>query len=439
MSSFVIRRRNGALLRKASRAKIEEHFTGLPQTWRSTKWINRNNRYRLQCTLRFETDLKTAPSTLNAQHLIKYVSESAPNHVIDGWSCLGRAVEFGLRGDTYSSIHLGYYAELRAAMGLLAAEGVGIFSRRHAIIDERGVIRPFPFSAKPNKPALCGTHAVVWPILDHWAGLQGAVDFIDELIQPNMFSLSTWLTRLDVSVPLQAVARQWLSTWGIDLAAAESDHNLRNLASYRPSQFRKPLQADRNELIEFIEQLWRLFEPSPGRRFPNLERLLLRQVIRRSHPLRVAENKLQQLDMNSTEAQNWSAYLSNVNDPLPLRLVAKRTPIEEPKCFMRVIARAALLLFVATSASRRLLTNARFTAPDLAFWWMRHGEERCLWEAGTAPSDPLDIWQDILQSITASETWRATNTGGSLQHWRGSESREILGAFELVAIWGLVP
>ena len=254
-----------------------------------------------------------------------------------------------------------------------------------------------------------------------------------------MISISTWLDTLGIPVPLQAVARHWLSTWGLDLAAAESDHNLRNLASYRPSEFRKPARVAASEFIKFVEQLWRLFEPSPARRFPNLERLLLRQVIRRGHSVPLPLSSLEHLGMSSTEAQNWSDYLSKSDDPLPLQFAAKPVPIEDATCFLRVIARAALLLFVATSAVRRLLTNAGLTAADLAFWWESHGEERCLWETDAAPADPLDIWQDILQSITESETWRAANAGGSLRSWRDSQSRELLGAFELVAIWGLVP
>ena len=439
MSRFEIKRRNSDLLRKASRDKIAEHFTDLPQSWRSTKWINHNNRYRLRCTSRFEKDLRAHPSTLNSGHLLKYLSASAPSHVIDGWSCLGRAIECGFRGDVYSSMHLGYYAELRAAMGLLAAQGMGIFNRRHAVIDKTGGILAFPFSAKPKKPAKCGTHAMIWPILNHWSGLQCAADLIDELIRPNTISISTWLDTLKIAVPLRAVARWWLSTWGLDLEAAESDHDLRNLASYRPSELRKPQLIEPSEFIMFVEQLWRLFEPSAGRRFPNLERLLLRQVVRRNHPSPVPVSDLQKLGMNDVEARQWSDYLSKPEDPLPLQLARKSVPIEDATCFLRVTARAALLLFVATTAARLLLTNAGFTASELAFWWERHGEERCIWETGAAPGDPLDIWQDILQSIMDSETWRAGNVGGSLRNWRNSQPREMLGAFEMIAIWGLVP
>ena len=35
-------------------------------------------------------------------------------------------------------MHLGYYAELRAVLAIVASEGIGIFDRLHFVIDEYG-------------------------------------------------------------------------------------------------------------------------------------------------------------------------------------------------------------------------------------------------------------------------------------------------------------
>src|SRR5262245_42087950 len=118
-----------AKLRRASRESIAFYFQGLSATDRKAKWIHGNNRYRVRCTSRYETDLKATPPTVDDSALVAYVAASGPCHVIDGWSFIGRAIDSMLRGDTYGAIHLGYYAELRAAMALLACEGVGIFSQ----------------------------------------------------------------------------------------------------------------------------------------------------------------------------------------------------------------------------------------------------------------------------------------------------------------------
>jgi hypothetical protein len=437
-----VTRRNGQLLRRASRVKIDEHFTKLSKKWRSTKWINSNNRYRLRCTSRFEKDLKERPIAVNADHLIKYVSASSATHAIDGWSILGRAVESALRGDSYSSIHFGYYAELRAAMALLAAEGIGVFDRQHAVIDANGAVLAFPVNRNPARlatPSKAGTHQMIWPVLNYWSGLGKAGDLINSAVRPNMISMPVWLSTLGLHVPIGAVARQWLSTWGIDLAGAESDHDLRNLASYRPSEFRKPPAIPPSQLINFVEELWQLFEPSTARRFPNLERVLLRQVIGTSHPGPIGTNQLANLGMNTFEAQSWATYLASTKDPLPISLARQTERIEGAECALNVISRAALLLFVATSAVRRMLATAGFTTMDLAFWWHRHGEERTLWDTATTPLDPIDVWQDVLQSITDSKTWCAANPGSSVRAWRAATPVGILSGFDLVAIWGLVP
>jgi hypothetical protein len=425
---------NLKLLRKASREKIEDYFIKLPQNQRSTKWLQKNNRYRLKCTKRYEEDCVAVVPTLDKNHLIGYVSASAPTHVIDGWAYLGRAIDSALRGDQYNAIHLGYYAELRAAMALLAGEGIAIFSRFHAIVDENGDVSPFPKKPIRNKGGGLGTHAAVWPILKHWSGLKRASDLLDQAVSPGSFSLKEWLSAGGANLSVPAIARHWLSTWGLDLETLGDDRDLRNLASYRPSELRKTAQ--------FVEELWQLFEPSPSRRFPNLERELLRRAWQKS-----AENptpqSLENIGISKEEAIEWSRFLSAPANPKPFKLAENRSAIEDAYCHLEVLSRAALLLFVATSTARRLLTNATYTASDIAFWWRRYGEGRGLWPKLAAPADPYDLWADIADTIGESAKWRASNPIGTatLADWRQSQvsALQTLGGFELVGVWGLLP
>ena len=53
----------------------------------------------------------------------EYIASSAPLHLADGWNYLSRAFDAACRGDRGAAYHLSYYAELRAAMSLLATEG----------------------------------------------------------------------------------------------------------------------------------------------------------------------------------------------------------------------------------------------------------------------------------------------------------------------------
>jgi hypothetical protein len=98
------------------------------------------NRYRVKCTSKYSDDLDA--NTVSDPNLVAYIAGSGPAHVIDAWSYLGRAIDATLRADTSSAIHFGYYAELRAAMALLACEGVGILNTIHPIVPEKGLTDP---------------------------------------------------------------------------------------------------------------------------------------------------------------------------------------------------------------------------------------------------------------------------------------------------------
>lgn len=437
MKPYEIKAQHKQLLKSASREAVADYFNRVPPTRRSTRWIRVTNRYRLNATSRYDDDVDASPSTVDHKQLTEYICESAPTHVIDGWSCLGRAIEATLRGDTYSAVHFGYYAELRATMGLLAGEGIGIFNQRHPIVNNKGTTIRFP------KTGRVGTHKVIWPLLNYWSSLQRAGDLLDDIVSPQDIRLSQWLTATKASIPVRAIAQRWLRTWGVDLAAVDEDHDNRNLSSYRPSQFRQASALDVHETVKFVEDLWRLFEPGTSKRFPFLERVLLRSARRKTAPTAATVGDLEALGLGSAEAFDWATFLDDTDDPLPLQEAGKQSQIDGSRCHIQTLSRAALLLFFATMTVRRLFINARYTPATLSFWWKHIGEVRGFWPAGGSPNDPLDLWADILAALTDSTDWRATNPSGSvsLRDWRRAAmpERDYLGGFELVGIWGLLP
>ena len=272
MSNLKLTKPRKQLLQKASRSAIEDYFISIPSAYRSKKWLLKSNRYRSTCIPLYNNDIKPPAISLNHHDLKAYISASAPTQVIDGWSCLGRAVDATLRGDPYTAIHLGYYAELRAAMGFLACEGIGILSSSHPIVDDHSITHPLKG---------IGTHKDIWPILRYWATLRRAADLLDDLVRPNSIRLSDWLVMTKATIPVSAVAQHWFRSWGLDLVNVDDDRDCRNLASYRPSEFRRPERLSVHEQTSFVEDLWQLFEPGPARRFPNLERSLLRNAYRK--------------------------------------------------------------------------------------------------------------------------------------------------------------
>ncbi len=422
-------------LRNASREPVRSYFQGLSVGDRQRKWLHANNRYRVRCTHRFESDRKITPPTVDHAALVAYISASGPCHVIDGWSFIGRAIDATLRGDSYAAIHLGYYAELRAAMALLACEGVGILNSRHATIDVKSNTHEFGKGK--------GTHKIIWPCIQHWAGLAKANAVLEDSFRPANQGLSAWLTALKATVPARAIADHWLRSWGIDLANYDEDHNSRNLVSYRPSEFRRSAPLDARLICTFIEDLWRSFEPSEGNRFPVIEKYLLRRALNAGGvALPLSDTALNSIGMSKAQAESWLTVLNGTSEPTMFPEAELQSAIEDARCHLQVISRAALLLYLATTVARKQLAAAGFTRKDLQFWWGPHGINRGLWDGGDQPENPLDLWADILDLLRENSMFITNSAVGlSLYSWRRGQSRavEFMGAYELVAIWGLLP
>jgi len=238
-------------LRSASRQAILDYFQEQPHCIRGQKWINKTNKYRLDCTRVFEADARKNPVAVDDKALKSYVAGTAPTHTIDGWSFLGRAMGAALRGDVYSAIHFAYYAELRAAMALLASVGIGVLNKVHPIFGVGSASQRIPGNKKDRSKA---THRVMWPLLDHWCGLQSSADLFERLVSPDGINLSEWLSETNVPTPTRALAKSWMRSWGADLRTLDSDHNNRNFVSYRPSEYRSPEPVEVNEVVAFVEE-----------------------------------------------------------------------------------------------------------------------------------------------------------------------------------------
>lgn len=436
------------IVRLASRAAVQRYFSELVAAGQDTCWLDAGNRYRRTATQTYGDDFNAAPKTVNNGELIAYIAASAPAHVIDGWSYLARATDAVLRGDLSAALHLGYYAELRAAMSLLACEGIGVFNNRHPIIAASGVAttsisHAWQWDKKQSKyckkPAR--THVAVWPLLNHWGSLKRAALLIDDLVAPAGSSLSTWLNALNIPQPVRAISKGWFSNWGIDLGMLSEDHESRNMVSYRPSEFRLPPAPNAPDAIKFVSDLWLLFEPGSGGHFPQLERELLRKIVRESGRPVVAATLHSALGMDIGVANNWAQFLTDNDIASPLALAEQSSEVEDTNCALQVISRAALLLFLATGSTRKHLIDAGYTPEMLEFFWKRLCEVRFDGPAAALPEDPIDLWQDIEDHIGDARSWSTVAAPGvSLGEWRKAQAdvmNQIVG-FELACVWGLV-
>ena len=396
----------------------------------------------MQCSNQYAIDRVKDPNTgtdrIDHASMVAYIAASCPTHVIDGWSSLSRAIGATLANDVYSACHIAYYAELRAAMALMAAEGVGILNNRHVAIDATGNIQELP-SLKNSRSN--GTHAYAWPILRHWSRLNRSYDLIDNIYQPANVGLENWLAAMGSSVPAKAITREWIKVWGIDLALPEGDRTNRNLASYRPSAFRPPQLTTVDETTRFVAEMWQCFEPSKHGSFIHLEAHLLKRALTRggvSFP--VNEQQIQNLGLSSAENLAWLQLLNCGNEPSLFEDASRHSHIDSPRCLFQILSRATLLLSIATAAARRHLLSAGYTREDLVFWWHQTGVDRGLW-AKDGEVDPIDIWADIHDYVGDLHEWLEQGPNSTPQSFQvsGPPNRHFFESMELIGIWGLIP
>src|SRR5271168_3372640 len=114
------------VLRKASSEPIQTTLASLKRHFKRGQWIGLSNRYRENTITKLKADVLPGAS-INIPHLAQYVAASCPLHCADGWSLLGRALDCHARRDADSARHFAYYAELRAAISLLASQGIAVF------------------------------------------------------------------------------------------------------------------------------------------------------------------------------------------------------------------------------------------------------------------------------------------------------------------------
>ncbi len=437
------------VLRKSSRNAIERTFRRLRRHFGNGRWLANHNRYRENCIASIRHDTEAGHS-INSNDLRQYIAASAPLHCVDGWSLLGRALTCHAMGDADASRHLAYYAELRAAMALLATEGIGVFHRKHFIVLEAGTCERLPKSR--------GTHEVAWLALEHWADQRRSGELLANMLSPGGIALREWLDAFGAGAIRVPIGRFWLKAWGLDLKRLSDDHEARNEASYRPTRLNYGGSINAAEASAFLRALWSTCDPRSTSRFDILDRHLLRISLELGH--RALTDKPASADgaafrgrvdavlraiLPDTPARDqWERFLTRTVEPNDSPVVAAAGGAAmppHPAHHMQVLARAFLLLRVATGACAALLHQSAIPSAMLHFWWSLLGVDRGLWEAGNEPAVITDLWADIEEALLQTDEWERVNGGRvrSMAAWLRDQrdAISILGRCEQIALWGL--
>jgi len=270
-------------IQNASSSSVQTAISDLKRNhFANFRWLGSRNRYKTDTTGRIKQDTDpTSGRTVNNKDLAEYVAVSAIFHCFDGWAFLSRAIGSILDGDIHTAVHLAYYAELRAAIALLATEGIGIFDRTHFWFDNSG----------NHNTLKDGTHAIVWKIIKEWGNTPSKNLRLLELLQVENRNFTEWLgaAHYGSRPTMAALAQNWLRTWSLDLEILGEDRVIRNEVSYRPTNISSLARINRVDALEEILEYWRAYEPSASGKLRLLDLHLLQRALRKIYYARTGE------------------------------------------------------------------------------------------------------------------------------------------------------
>lgn len=386
-------------------------------------------------------------STVSGLQVNEYLAASTLLHCFDGWSFLGRALGAQMAGDPGSATHLGYYAELRAAMSVLASQGIGVFGRVHAV-----ATGPDSCERVTDSGA---THVFAWRALEYWTD-GAAADVLFRVVSPLGIPLRTWLTRFHSSDSgFSSFATYLVRQWGLELYRWDADRESRNLVSYNPTALVSSPPGEIAETLRSVITLWRCCEPDQSGTFDCLDRLLLRHSLERtfhnaeglppSEEPRYTERITNAVNTMGLAPDTEKSVLRSLLPPgivFPLLSDAELSEsLTSSTHTTQVLARAALLLRLATGCSRTLFGSTGEDLRELlSFWWSSPTVRRRAWSRDLQPKSFVELWDDVAVAIGETEDWLSATSPERTHYdfWRhrGSDAA-VLASTERICLWGL--
>lgn len=440
-------------LRKADPAVITAalaNFDGKPVA----DWLGATHQSKTGQFLRADgkpcKSLQSIRQLNTSSQMIEVLAALAPNHLIDGWGFLSRAISSLTYQDPHTTRHLSYYAQLRGAMSILAFSGVGIFNgsnfsvesqtQIHNIYEHGGQIR--------NNKRSQGTHVAVWETLKSWVTQPTNARYFFENVGINSTSAIDCVQSLWPSTSMNALAAGLIDSWGLDLQIGFEDHVRRNVSSYAAHEL-NPLNTTFSQDIDFIENFWSLVEPGGGDSFEQLDSFLLRSILWQRHnavssqqsnyasgAISTRYNDLPPL-VSSRLTKDFLIGVSEPNDPLVLQKAAIRNQ-DDP---LSMIARALLILRAASGFANRAFSDAGFKTDGSSVrpWLNSVGSKRGLWQDGSTPDLMSDLWDEVWYAV---DDMRATSSApSSAGEWlyASNNGMPIVCQSERAGLWSICP
>lgn len=392
------------LLKASSANEITSTLTRLRSRFRRWKrWLTQSHQY-----LNVVAALQPRNVPIDGSKLAEYVACSSVLHLVDGWVYLSRAFDAMKLGDKHTAAHLAYYAELRAAMSLLATEGIGVFNDRHVALGPGGMVTDWTNNGGSKGPRV-GTHWATWALLNAWGDDASRAGNVLTSIAVERRSMAEWLQVAGVFPSVQhVVARSWLKSWSIDLNLFPADRDLRNRTSYRPSRLdvHPPVKVDPLEdMVNPLLHTWDALEPAAEAGGAVLDHALLYGA------LRLAFNE------GSAATPTWDSFLDRLSETASSTLIVELKSLirsdyyvlsaaddsRVPPRVQAVLARATLLLRLANGLCAQQLKASNIGKDDIRFWWARLGADGGMWSDESEVDPFSNLWAEVNEALAETQ------------------------------------
>lgn len=384
-----------------------------------------------------------------------YLAASALSHLLDGWGYLSNAVNSLLCGNAGVSIHLAYYAELRAVMSFLASEGIGVFNKQHLAATNINSFECFDkYKRKDKKGKMqntkIGTHIFAWDALEKWCRSSNKPEYkLLEIFKVRGFDFQELVSSFlpSSSFPMSSnTVKGWLLKWAFDIKKYRSDRELRNFVSYRPqtmSGFDSVI--DCKQTIKRIYEIFETLSPLGDNPFRYLDTLLLTDLLTQLYatisptirePYQVLVEKAFADLGDSLDLSTRTHLLSTL--PLNQKHIIFAEAEREETAPLPIISRAALLLRISTGCVSKLLKEALVGKDELCFVWDSYTLMNGFKDSPIPVTDFHTLWTEIEQYFSDLMI-QIEHTDNNLYAIRQAAEEDIsqLSQFNRVALWGL--
>lgn len=413
-----------------------------------TDWLSAGNQYRQNSQSALRSHIKSV-SRSSSESTADFAAASSVLHCADGWSYLGRSLAAIASGSLAQGIHLAYYGELRAALSLLACNGIVVANSTSAVLKANGGVEQVHDQ---------GTHRATWDLLEDWASLGTSSSIIGTMLSYGGDSLDGWLARKSTGGGLGQNLPGLVGLWGLDLAHYATDRDRRNIASYQPASLAPRARPRFAEWVaEALSEVWALIEPTAQGTFPLIDQFLVRTTLENVHrgqhgpwnakpgnqSIRRWDEDMARLFGGNPDGSVARYFGRATRPPDPTILGAALgapTPSIEPSQeeVLGVLGRTLILLRLASGMVDRLRNRSGLDAQALRPWVKFVAGESGFWAAGNHPDPLIALWDDGIAAAHAIADAVADGTIASMTDLQSFGSDLwVAGSMERAALWSL--